>query len=81
MIDHVLVVKASDALACSKTITFDLTGNFSIPNIYIYIPCSTGIFESIVCILFLILIPYYIQNRLFLIVYQCSIPCAPDKTG
>lgn len=35
MIDHVLVVKASDALACSKTITFDLTGNCFIPNIYL----------------------------------------------
>ena len=28
MIDHVSVIKASDALACSKTITFELTGNF-----------------------------------------------------
>ena len=28
MIDHVSVIKASDAVACSKTITFELTGNF-----------------------------------------------------
>ena len=28
MIDHVSVLKVSDAVVCSKTITFELTGNF-----------------------------------------------------
>ena len=28
MIDHVSVIKASDAVACQKTITFELTGKF-----------------------------------------------------
>ena len=28
MIDHVSVIKASDAVACSKTVTFELTGKF-----------------------------------------------------